>query len=231
MVPYVAIVLAAGQGKRMKAGKNKQFIELDGKPLIIHTLSRFLDDEWCTNIRLVIQPFDLEEIEALLRTYQIRERIELVHGGEERQHSSYLGLKSLQAESDQVVMIHDGARPFVRQEYLHELAKKAKDTGAALLAVRVTDTIKQRNNQQLQTLNRETLWAAQTPQAFTYNKIMEAHERAKDEEFLGTDDISLLERMSHPIDIVEGSIENMKLTTPDDILRAKWLLQEWREEE
>lgn len=231
MVPYIAIVLAAGQGKRMKVGKNKQFIELNGKPLIIHTLSRFLDDEWCTHIRLVIQPFDKEEIEALLHSYRIRDQIEVVHGGKERQHSSYLGLKSLQIENDQVVMIHDGARPFVKQAHLHELAKKTKETGAALLAVRVTDTIKQRNNQHLQTLDRETLWAAQTPQAFTYQKIMEAHERAKKEEYLGTDDISLLERMSHPIDIVEGSIQNMKLTTPDDILRAKWLLEEWREEE
>ena len=127
-------------------------------------------------------------------------------------------------------MIHDGARPFIKQDYLHNLAEKAEKVGAALLAVPVTDTIKQRIDSQLQTLNRDTLWAAQTPQAFTYEKIMEAHERARNEQFLGTDDISLIERISQPIEIVEGSVQNIKITNPDDLLRAKWILEEWREE-
>lgn len=230
MVPYIAIVLAAGQGKRMKAGKNKQFIELNKKPLIVHTLERFIRDSWCQKIHLVVHRSDAEAMRKIVRNYQLEDKLELVHGGEERQHSSYLGLKSLQVEGDHIVMIHDGARPFIKQEYLHELAEKAKRVGAALLAVPVTDTIKQRIDDQLQTLNRDTLWAAQTPQAFIYEKIMEAHEQARSEKFLGTDDISLIERMSLPVEIVEGSVQNLKLTNPDDLLRAKWILEEWSEE-
>ena len=152
MVIYNVIILAAGQGKRMNAGRNKQFIELLNKPLIIHTLEKFVRDEWCDKIYLVINPTEQQVIEELISTYRWRDRIQLVHGGQERQESGYKGLLAIESKGQShVVMIHDGARPFVGRQHLHNLAIAAKDKGAALLAVPVTDTIKQRAGEKLAT--------------------------------------------------------------------------------
>ncbi|WP_040513639.1 2-C-methyl-D-erythritol 4-phosphate cytidylyltransferase [Gracilibacillus halophilus] len=220
---YNAIVLAAGQGKRMNVGKNKQFIHLSGQPLIIHTLARFAEDEWCQTIYLVINPAEKDDITTLLHSFDWKDRIVFVNGGEERQDSGYKGLQAVEGETD-IVMIHDGARPFIETSYLHQLAEKADYTGAALLAVPVTDTIKQKQNTSLTTLDRQALWAAQTPQAFKYSIIKRAHDMARHEQYIGTDDSELVERLGQSVDIVHGSYQNVKLTTPEDIARAEAIL-------
>lgn len=219
MIEYTAIVLAAGQGKRMKAGKNKQFLLLDDKPLIIHTLSVFEKDEWCREIVLVINEKEKESMQSLIDAHPFETVIRLTVGGKERQDSVYQGLKSVSNKSIPV-FIHDGARPFVEQSHLHELAKETMEHEAALLAVPVTDTIKQRNGNKLTTLDRKTLWAAQTPQSFSYPLILEAHEQAKNSGYTGTDDASLVERMGRDVTVVQGSYDNMKLTTPEDKAKA-----------
>ncbi len=219
MIEYTAIVLAAGQGKRMKAGKNKQFLLLDDKPLIIHTLSVFEKDEWCREIVLVINEKEKKSMQSLLDVHPFETVIRLTVGGKERQDSVYQGLKSVSNKSIPV-FIHDGARPFVEQSHLHELAKETVEHEAALLAVPVTDTIKQRNGNKLTTLDRKTLWAAQTPQSFSYPLILEAHEQAKNADYTGTDDASLVERMGRDVTVVQGSYDNMKLTTPEDKAKA-----------
>lgn len=219
------IVLAAGQGKRMKTGRNKQFIELLHKPLIIHTLEKFVRDNWCEQIYLVINPADQQVMMELISSYRWRGQIQFVHGGKERQESGYKGLLAVEpAHQEKVVMIHDGARPFVEEQHLHHLAVAARAKGAALLAVPVTDTIKRKNGDQLDTLDRSILWAAQTPQAFDYQLIKRAHEHAASEQILGTDDVSLVELLGAPVEIVQGSYQNVKLTTPEDILRAEMIL-------
>jgi len=224
MIKYVAIVLAAGMGKRMNRLENKQFLLLKDKPLIIHTLTVFEKDPWCDSIILVTQPTEQERIAPLLTHYSFVTPITLVDGGEERQDSVFLGLRELQ-RSDKLVFIHDGARPFVTQKDLHKLAKVTSEHHAALLAVPVTDTIKQRNGKQLKTLERETLWAAQTPQAFQYDLIWRAHQLAGQVSYIGTDDVSLVERLDHPVEIVEGSYRNIKLTTPEDVKKALFFLE------
>lgn len=230
MVEYNVIILAAGQGKRMKAGKNKQFIALLDEPLIIHTIKPFLEDNWCSQIYLVINPDEEVQMKQLLQGYSWNERIRIVFGGKERQESGYLGLLAIEQENqDKVVMIHDGARPFVEEKQLHQLAISAENNDAALLAVPVTDTIKRKKARSLETLDRSALWAAQTPQAFSYSLILKAHRKAAAEGFLGTDDVSLVERLEKPVNIVEGSYQNVKLTTPDDIMRAEMILK--RQEE
>ncbi|MFD2657911.1 2-C-methyl-D-erythritol 4-phosphate cytidylyltransferase [Gracilibacillus thailandensis] len=230
MVKYNVIVLAAGQGKRMNAGKNKQFIELLNEPLIIHTLKKFIKDSWCQNIYLVINPNEQEQMEELIVSYQWQDQIIFVHGGRERQESGYQGLLAINEEQqDMIVMIHDGARPFVEESQLHELAQAAKGKKAALLAVPVTDTIKRKNGDKIETLDRSTLWAAQTPQAFNYPLIKKAHEQAIASEYLGTDDVSLVEALGEPVDIVQGTYQNVKLTTQEDIVRAEMILE--RQEE
>ncbi|WP_117155654.1 2-C-methyl-D-erythritol 4-phosphate cytidylyltransferase [Paraliobacillus quinghaiensis] len=221
---YVAIVLAAGMGKRMDMVQNKQFLMLKDKPLIIHTLTVFEKDPWCDSIVLVIQPTEQERIVALLSNYSFATPIKLIEGGKERQDSAFLGLRALQI-SDKLVFIHDGARPFVAQKDLHKLARVANEHHAALLAVPVTDTIKQRNGKRLKTLDRERLWAAQTPQAFQYDLIWRAHQVARQSSYVCTDDASLVERLGHPVEIVEGNYKNIKLTTPEDIKKALFFLE------
>lgn len=224
MISYQAIVLAAGQGKRMQAGQNKQFLTLQGKPLIIHTLYIFNEDPACTSIKLVINPQEEDSIQELVASYQLKGKVEIVYGGKERQDSVYEGLCACQS-GEEIVLIHDGARPFVKRENLHKLAEQAYKSGAALLAVQVTDTIKSDATGSLTTLDRQHLWAAQTPQAFQLSTIKEAHEKAKADSFYGTDDTSLVERLNGNVEVVEGSYDNIKLTTPEDMEKAHAILE------
>ncbi|WP_404348760.1 2-C-methyl-D-erythritol 4-phosphate cytidylyltransferase [Sutcliffiella horikoshii] len=222
---YQVIVLAAGQGKRMKAGKNKQFIELEGKPVIIHTLSVFEADPWCSEIKLVINEKEKDIFKELLHQYPVQKIKEMVIGGEERQDSVYNGLTSFQ--SAEIVLVHDGARPFISQEVIHHLVEKASKEGAAIVGVPVKDTIKRVSKAGVveETVERSSLWSIQTPQAFRYPILKEAHEKAKTENYLGTDEASLVERIQVPVHIVEGEYENFKLTTPEDLILAKAFLQ------
>ncbi|MFD1021180.1 bifunctional 2-C-methyl-D-erythritol 4-phosphate cytidylyltransferase/2-C-methyl-D-erythritol 2,4-cyclodiphosphate synthase [Thalassobacillus hwangdonensis] len=219
MVNYTAIVLAAGQGKRMKAGKNKQFLMLGEQPLILHTLDVFDSDPWCEAIILVTNKEETESMDSLISTASLDTHVTIVQGGKERQDSVFEGLKVLRDEKS-LVFIHDGARPFVEQEHLHSLAEVTADKGAALLAVPVTDTIKRRDGHQLETLDRSRLWAAQTPQAFRLSLIRRAHLEASAQGYGGTDDASLVERLGEAVEVVEGSYNNFKLTTPEDFDKA-----------
>lgn len=230
MITYQAIVLAAGQGKRMKAGENKQFLNIEGKPLIVHTLEVFNHDEWCREIILVINPAERQRMKEMLTSIHLNKPCRMVDGGAERQESVFQGLKSL-SPNDGLVFIHDGARPFIEENDLHRLAVSAAEHKAALLAVPVTDTIKQRDKEgRLKTLDRTVLWAAQTPQAFRYPLIFQAHLQAVEDKYIGTDDASLMERMEIPVEIVKGSYHNIKVTTPEDLEKASVIWKNLREE-
>ncbi|WP_195781463.1 2-C-methyl-D-erythritol 4-phosphate cytidylyltransferase [Priestia megaterium] len=220
---YEIIVLAAGQGKRMKAGRNKQFLTIQNVPLIIHTLQKFEQDPWCSGIVLVVNEKEVGIFEELLTEYPIQKVQSLTVGGDERQYSVYNGLKSL--KQAQMVLIHDGARPFVQQNTIHELVEKAASDKAAVLAVPVKDTIKRvEQGTVIETVERSSLWAIQTPQAFLFDVVMDAHEKAKTNEYLGTDDASLVEKAGQKVSIVEGNYDNIKLTTPEDLLYAEAIL-------
>ncbi|MCA1321936.1 2-C-methyl-D-erythritol 4-phosphate cytidylyltransferase [Bacillus tianshenii] len=222
---YQVMVLAAGQGKRMKAGKNKQFIELEGKPVIIHTLTVFENDPMCEEIKLVINEKEVPLFESLLESYGISKVSEMVPGGKERQDSVYNGL--LRMENAEIVLVHDGARPFIRQEVIRRLVEKAKQDGAAIVGVPVKDTIKKVNPDLLieETVERAALWMIQTPQAFQYSILQKAHLQAKEEQYMGTDESSLVERIGMPVHMVEGDYENIKLTTPEDLIVAEAILK------
>ncbi|MFB9972347.1 2-C-methyl-D-erythritol 4-phosphate cytidylyltransferase [Allobacillus sp. SKP2-8] len=223
MESYQVIILAAGQGKRMKANINKQFITIGSEPLLAHTIAVFEQDDWCDSIYLVIQEMDREMIESVVAEKQFSKVKKCVTGGKERQDSVRLGLEAV--DPSKITMIHDGARPFVTQDELHRLHKATQNTGAAFLAVPVTDTIKQFDGDRVKTLKRSELFAAQTPQAFRYDLIHRAHEWAYNQGIQATDDVQLLELMEQPIELVKGSYRNMKLTTPEDIQRAENMLQ------
>ncbi|KQL52098.1 2-C-methyl-D-erythritol 4-phosphate cytidylyltransferase [Heyndrickxia shackletonii] len=221
---YQVIIPAAGQGKRMGAGKNKLFLHLNGKPIISHTLKVFLDDEKCSGIILAIQPDDEDFFKKLLNTYSTTKKIHLVFGGAERQYSVFNGLKVI--KDSNIILVHDGARPFIRHEVIHQLAKAAHEKGAAIAAVPVKDTIKKvQDFQVVETIERTSLWQVQTPQAFRFSLLWEAHHQALQENFLGTDEASLVERLQYPVQIVTADYDNIKLTTPEDLYIAEAILK------
>lgn len=229
MATYEVIIPAAGQGKRMDAGQNKQFISLDDKPLIVHTVSVFMNDPCCNQIIIAANPSEISEMESLLHSWDITSNIMVTAGGAERQDSVYAGLQKV--SEDSLVLIHDGARPFITQEEIHALVLKAEEHGAAVLGVKVKDTIKMVQDGVIQkTLDRSILWAIQTPQAFTYSLLTNAHEQAAIESFYGTDDASLVERVGGSVHIIEGSYDNIKLTTPEDLAAAETILLKRKEE-
>jgi 2-C-methyl-D-erythritol 4-phosphate cytidylyltransferase len=221
---YQVIIPAAGQGKRMGAGKNKLLLELNHKPVFIHTLKVFDEDELCEGIILAIHPQDEEEFKSLLEKYQVKKVLALVPGGKERQDSIYHALKTV--KSDGIILVHDAARPFILKKHIHRLLDTAQVTGAAIMGVPAKDTMKTvHDHMVMATVERSSLWAVQTPQAFHFSLLYRAYEQAVKDCYIGTDDSSLVERISHPVTIVEGDYDNIKLTTQEDLFFAEAILK------
>lgn len=217
---YVAIIPAAGQGKRMKAGKNKLLLEVESQPILVQTVSVFDADPDCTEIIIVMNKDEEEIISSLFPSGGFPTPITLVHGGAERQHSVYNGLMAVR--DAECVLVHDGARPFITQATIKRVVAAVKETGAAICGVPVKDTIKRVCDGKVEeTVERSQLWSVQTPQGFTYSILKEAHEKAEKEAFLGTDEASLVERTGRPVAMVLGEYENIKVTTPEDLLIAE----------
>ncbi|WP_349730515.1 2-C-methyl-D-erythritol 4-phosphate cytidylyltransferase [Peribacillus frigoritolerans] len=219
---YEVVIPAAGQGKRMKAGKNKLFIELSGIPIIVYTLRVFEEDPDCRGIILSINPAEKDYFSQLIAAYGLKKVKKLVVGGKERQQSVYNGL---QHAGEEIVLVHDGARPFINVGQISELTTAASLHGGAVIAVPVKDTIKKAsNNKVVETVERSSLWAVQTPQAFRVSILKSAYEQAEAEAFLGTDDASLLERINEQVVIIEGNYDNIKITTQEDLYFAEAIL-------
>ncbi|WP_026673471.1 2-C-methyl-D-erythritol 4-phosphate cytidylyltransferase [Alkalihalobacterium bogoriense] len=223
---YTVIIPAAGQGKRMGAGKNKQFIQVADKPLIVHTLEVFQQHDACSEIIIVANKDEVAEMQQLAQSYQINKVSNVIQGGSERQYSVERGLEGI--ANDGIVLIHDGARPFIKVEHIENVVQKAYEVGAAVLAAPVKDTIKrvQRSNVVEETLERSSLWAVQTPQAFRLSIIKAAHHHAIHTNYLGTDDASLVEYKGGQVVVVEGDYLNIKVTTPEDLLFAEAILKQ-----
>ncbi|MFE4708707.1 2-C-methyl-D-erythritol 4-phosphate cytidylyltransferase [Peribacillus simplex] len=219
---YEVVIPAAGQGKRMKAGKNKLFIELSGIPIIVYTLRVFEEDPDCRGIILSINPAEKDYFSQLIEVYELKKVKKLVMGGKERQQSVYNGL---QHAGEEIILVHDGARPFINVGQISELTNAASLHGGAVIAVPVKDTIKKAsNNKVVETVERSSLWAVQTPQAFRVSILKSAYEQAEAEAFLGTDDASLLERINEQVVIIEGNYDNIKITTQEDLYFAEAIL-------
>ncbi|MGD2098821.1 MAG: 2-C-methyl-D-erythritol 4-phosphate cytidylyltransferase [Desulfobacterales bacterium] len=228
MTPKVyAIIVAAGKGLRMQNSRRKQYIMLEGKPVLAHTLRAF---NRCDPIDRMIVVLPVEELEFCRREIVpaagVKKKIELVTGGIRRQDSVYNGLSAIKSDEG-LVLIHDGVRPFVRQEHLLACIEGAEKQGACILGLPAFDTVKQVNasNEIVQTRSRDALWLAQTPQTFEIKLIKRAHARAKKDNFSGTDDASLVERIGTTVKIIPGSRSNIKITHPEDLKLARALLQ------
>jgi 2-C-methyl-D-erythritol 4-phosphate cytidylyltransferase len=221
---YQVIIPAAGQGKRMGAGKNKLLIELNQVPIIIHTLFVFENDEDCNGIILAIHPDDEIHFKTLIQKYRISKIKRFVFGGKERQDSIYHALQTV--KEDGIVLVHDAARPFIKTEQIHLLVETAIKKDAAIIGVPAKDTMKMvRNGIVTETVERASLWIVQTPQAFRFSLLLKAYKKAEQEHFIGTDDACLVERLGVPVAIVEGDYDNIKLTTPEDLFFADAILK------
>jgi len=219
-----ALIPAAGMGKRMGAAINKQYLKLDGLPILAHTLAVFERSPHIDGICLVIPEDEIAYCrKQVVEACGFKKVINIVAGGRERQHSVMNGLKALKElmSADDVVLIHDGVRPFISLELLVECRAVAREHDGALVAVPAKDTIKTvRNGIVVDTPDRETLWQAQTPQGFRFAVILQAHLSAEEAGFSGTDDASLVERCNGQVRIVPGDYRNIKITTPEDLLLA-----------
>lgn len=220
---YQVILPAAGQGKRMGAGKNKLLIELQHTPVLIHTLRVFDGDDCCSELFLSVSSDDQEEMVNLIKENGIQKKITFVTGGAERQHSVYNAVKKI--NGDGIVLVHDAARPFIQKTLIKQLVESAEYNGASVVAVPVKDTIKKvKNGMVIETVERSSLWAVQTPQAFRVSLLLKAHQIAEKAGFLGTDDASLVEYIGEKVAIVEGDYNNIKLTTPEDLYFANAIM-------
>ena len=222
----IAIVVAAGRGSRAGAGQSKQFREISGIPIIIHTLSRFERCETIDGSVVVLPPGGLEAFAALAGRYGLRKLSGAVSGGETRAASVWRGLQALEGLSVEVVAVHDGVRPFVTPEEIDRTVREAERCGAAILAVPLTDTVKEADGARvLRTLERARLWRAQTPQCFRHELLRRAYELALASGLDATDDSALVERLGVAVSIVEGGEHNIKITTPQDFALAEALMR------
>ena len=224
----IALIPAAGMGKRMLAGINKQYLFIDGMPIVARTIRVFEEMPFVDDIYVVIPeqeiPFCREEV---VERYGFTKVRAIVPGGKERQNSVLNGLRAIDGtDEDAVILIHDGVRPFISRHILEHAVAAARDYDGALVAVPAKDTVKVVEDGIVRdTPPRETIWLAQTPQSFRYGVIRAAHEMADAEGFLGTDDASLVERMGNEVHVVLGDYRNIKITTPEDLVLAEAFLK------
>lgn len=212
------VIVAAGSGSRMKRDINKQFIKLDGKEIIAYTIEKFYKSEDIDDIVIVIKENEEKYfIENIINKYGF-DNIKLAYGGKERQDSVYNGIKKLNRNCE-IVLIHDGARPFVNEDIIKNSIKETKENNAVVVGVPVKDTIKvvDSDGNIVDTPNRSLLWSVQTPQSFKYEIITKAYEYAYSNDYYGTDDAMLVEHIGYNVKMIEGSYDNIKITTEEDL--------------
>ncbi len=222
------IIVAAGMGKRMKSKINKQYLMLKEKPIVAHTIEVFENDKNIDEIIIVTREEEIEYCRKnVVDRYGFKKVKEIVSGGSERQDSVYNGLKVCNKDTS-VVMIHDGVRPFIKSEEIEKIIIETLMSDACVIGVKVKDTIKVVDSEKniIDTPNRENLWAVHTPQSFKYSLILKAHEKCKEEKWIVTDDSSLVEKLDIKVKIIEGSYDNIKITTLEDLRIAESILIE-----
>lgn len=219
-----AVIPAGGSGRRMQSSEAKQYLLLHGVPLLVHTLRTFQEATIIRDIVLVVPPADVARIQAdIVDAFAMTKIRQVVGGGKERQDSVRNGLAAL-SDDCEIVLIHDAARPFVSSALIEKAAEGAAREGAVVAGIRVRDTVKQcdREGRVTDTLDRKQIWMAQTPQAFRRTIIVAAHEKATEDNFYGTDDAMLVERMGIPVTMLESTPDNIKITTTEDLAWAEY---------
>lgn len=219
-----AIILAGGKGKRMGKDISKQFILVKDKPIIYYTIKKFIDCKLIDEIILVLPKDEIEYCKKeVLEKYSLKVD-KIIAGGKERQDSVYNGLKAL--KNSDIVLIHDGARPFVSEKIILDGIENAKKYGAAAPGVMPKDTIKVKDDFSFskETLKRESLIAIQTPQVFKKDIIVKCHERVRENNVSVTDDTMVVEKYGYKVYLYDGDYINIKVTTPEDLILCEYLV-------
>ncbi|RJX25029.1 MAG: 2-C-methyl-D-erythritol 4-phosphate cytidylyltransferase [Dethiobacter sp.] len=231
----VLLIAAAGQGRRMGGEENKTCLSLAGKPVLAHTLDIFLKLNIFSQVMVIIAPREEDTFRerVLIPFFPGEKHIFLLEGGRERQYSIFNGLQYLykrKIPEESMVCIHDGARPLVSESLILSVYQQALSTGAAIAGIPLKDTIKEVDTDLavLNTPRRDSFMAIQTPQCFKFSILWQAHCKAKEDNFLGSDDSSLVERLGIKVKVVMGNYENLKITTPDDLRLAETYLSSRR---
>ena len=217
------LIPAAGSGSRMKAGKNKLLINLNGESILYWTLKSVFLSKKVSWVGIIGQPHDKTEIMNSIKEFS--DKITWINGGNTRQESVSNGVNNL-PNNAMKVLIHDGARCLIKPEFIDKCFTELEENDAVILAVKVTDTIKVVNENRIikETPDRNFLWAAQTPQGFSVTQLKKAHQKAKENSWNVTDDASLFERLQWPVKIIEGNSTNIKITSPIDLKIASLFL-------
>lgn len=218
---------AAGRGKRMQAGMNKVFMDLAGLPILVRTLLKFSACEAVDKLVVVVAKAEVAFVQRILQLVPGLKPWQVTAGGSERQYSVLNGIRCAGTEAE-IILVHDAARPLISKETILAVIEAAKEHGGAIAAVPAKNTIKLCNDQHqvVETPDRSKLWEVQTPQGFQREILLRANAQAEQDNFLGTDDASLVERLGEPVYIVESDYRNIKITTPEDILIAEAFLAE-----
>lgn len=227
-----ALIPAAGRGRRMAQDTPKVFLPLGGIPLLAHTLQKFEASPVIQDVLLLVPDEEgVRLAEEIVRRFGFRKVFRIMPGGAERQDSVYRGLKEL-SPTTEIVVIHDGARPLVPVELIERAVAETCVSKCVIAALPVRDTIKEvaEGGQVLKTLERNLLWEIQTPQGFAYPLLMEAHEKARQQGYYGTDDAVLVERLGAPVKVFLGSRSNIKITAPEDMALGEAILELSRRE-
>lgn len=225
-----AVVTGAGKGIRMKSSKNKVLLKIKGKEILFHTLNVFQKCKEVEAIVLTAGEEDVREFQKIVEENKFLKVKKIVLGGKERQDSVWKGiqaLKELNAKKEDIVLVQDACRPLVEEKTIIECIKEAEKFGSSVAGVRTKDTIKKAGDDLTvkETLDRRELWNIQTPQTARLGVFLEAFEKAFQENFYGTDDVMLIERIGKKVKIVESSYENIKITTSEDLDIAEKILE------
>jgi 2-C-methyl-D-erythritol 4-phosphate cytidylyltransferase len=222
----VAIIAAAGQGTRMGGKRAKQFLELAGRPIIIHTIQAFEACEAIQEIIVVLPEADVRDFSAVARPYNLGKVRAVVPGGVARASSVLHGLRAVNAQETNIVAVHDGSRPLVTVAEITRTVEAAEISGAAILVAPIVDTVKEvREGTVVATVPRNHLRRALTPQCFRYEILRQAYEQVEEVDATHTDESSLVERLGVTVSVVEGSSRNIKVTGPEDLVIAEALLK------
>ena len=221
-----AIIVAAGQARRLGGATRKQFILIDGVPVIVLTLKAFEIAERIREVVIAARQEDIPQMYALIQDYEITKVKQIITGGETRQESVFRAIAQVDENAD-FLAIHDGARPLIRPQEIDLAVSAAVEHGAAALGVPVKDTVKQvdADGKIVDTPERSTLWAVQTPQVFSRALYLRAAEQAGEAAAQLTDDCQLIERTGAPVYLVRGAYANLKITTPEDVFAAEGILR------
>lgn len=221
-----AIIAAAGAGRRMKSDRPKQLLTLDQTPILIYTIRKFDTCRLVNRILVAAPQESVEEVRKLVTSAGFSKPVSVVQGGARRQDSVAIAMQHLSPETT-IVAVHDAVRPFVTVQEIEAVILEADKSGAAVLAIPIVDTVKQIRKDVIDsTLTREHLVLAQTPQVFRIEVLREAFERARRDDYYGTDESSLVERLGQPVAVVRGSERNIKITRPGDLALARFFLHE-----